>query len=240
MHPFIPVLRSRSKVIRPAAIVHVPWGCIKGRTDLIEHVNDDGMNDYVPAPQFFIVGAAMWSLDLFFALTLTCKRVLPACPVTSIAPLGPIGLCRVDYTYLVDESTYSGWMEVKAQQCPLAGGEGGVNHTVAVCYDTRNPSRHQASTDEDKLSPGAYTAFLTLSWFGFVMMVVSLMIAYVMFMDNFTRSRRESASPPIVQVNRHREVEAVPLLMRMAAEEEPPVPEQQPPQKLQRSDSAMA
>ena len=192
-------------------------------------IYDDGMNYYVPAPQFFIVGAAMWSLGIFFALTLTCKRVLPACPVTSIAPLGPIGLCRVDYTYLVDESTYSGWMEMKAQ-CSPTGGDG-VNHTVAVCYDTRNPSRHIASTDEDKLRP-AYTLLFTISWFGCALMVVSLMIAFVMFMEQRSRG---SAAPPIVQaVHRHREVEAVPLMTA----DEPPVPDQQPPpQKLQRSDS---
>ncbi len=114
-----------------------------------------------PLPLCFFLGLLMFSFGAISAAYIHCHRLLPECPVTSIVPLGPIGTCRVNYAYDVLSDHYVGSLVL--HDCPKADA---VNHTIAVCYDDRNPSLHEASLDADLLFVSEYTRMRVLMWIG--------------------------------------------------------------------------
>jgi hypothetical protein len=126
------------------------------------------MVEYTPAPQCFGFGFVVFALFLTFALTLRCRVLLPTCPVTAIVPMGPIGTCRIEYTYEVASATYAGSMEID-ERCV----DDGAKHTVSVCYDDRRPSRHDVSVDAGTLSPGRRVAMLLCMSVGIAIMAFS-------------------------------------------------------------------
>ena len=185
------------------------------------------MPDYTPAPQCFGIGVAMFALALASVLTIRCKHVLPACTVTSIVPMGPIGVCRVSYTYEVASTTYADSMEIDS--CTYA--DSGVNHTVSVCYDTHNPARHEASTNAALLRPGQYILAMFIMSAGIAIAALSACC----FGNMWKRAMDDAAAAQ--QSHRYASVSMAAVVHHpdAAATDE----SRQPKIELRRSDSAM-
>ena len=167
-----------------------------------------------PLPLCFFLGLLMFSFGAISAAYIHCHRLLPECPVTSIVPLGPIGTCRVNYAYDVLSDHYAGSLVLK-HDCPKADG---VNHTVAVCYDDRNPSLHEASTDADLLFVSGYTHMRVLMWIGAAVIAMASGLILCVCYEQRGRQRIRPPTP-------------TPAGLELTAVDRPP--------KLVRSDSAM-
>ena len=151
--------------------------------------DQDEFGEFSSAPQCFLLGAIIFGLGMFFVATSTCKRVLPACPVTSIVPLGPIGRSRVEFTYEVSAVTYTGSLDVDVQ----VDDNDKVNRTVAVCYDSWDPARHLAAIDEDGLD-GDYGGSLAVMWVGVAILAIASMIALIACINLRERRHQRSAA----------------------------------------------
>ena len=156
---------------------------------------EDECEECTPAPQCFLLGAFIFGFGMFFAATTTCKRVLPACPVTSIAPLGPIGRSRVEFTYEVSAVTYTGSLDVDVQ----VDVHETVNRTVAVCYDSWDPARHIAAIDEDGLD-GDYGGSLAVMWVGVAILAMASMFAIIACIKRRERSAAMAAMAAGIEV----------------------------------------
>lgn len=184
---------------------------------------------YTPAPQCFGIGACLFAIGLALAVSLRCKHLLPACPVTAIVPMGPIGVCRVQYTYEVDSVTYADSLEIS--EC---ANDGGSNHTLSVCYDDLNPARHDAAIDVHQLNPNAYVGMLWLMSFGIALISMSACVACTIWnnAEPDAHPHEYASVTPMVPIAPMVPMQALPVSSFLAA----PTPT---PPKLQRSDSAM-
>ena len=181
------------------------------------------MPDYTPAPQCFVLGAAMFMMALASVLTIRCKHLLPACPVTSIVPTGPIGVCRVSYTYEVASTTYADSMEIDS--CMYNEAADGANRTVSICYDTHNAARHEASTDAALLRPEEYFLAMCIMSVGFAIAAMSCCgNMWKRALDDEAAAQQHRYASVSMAVVHHPDATAT---------------ETEPQQKLRRSDSAM-
>ena len=151
--------------------------------------------NFTPVPQIFALFAVMFTLSLVAVLTAKCLLLLPVCPVTSIVPLGPIGLCRVDYVYTAGSTTYGGSMVLGGPNGPACPAINGYNHTVSVCYDTRHPARHEVSTDASYVSPHRYFAALTFVWISSMCMALLIVIGGCMMHEHMSAAAAISIPP---------------------------------------------
>ena len=180
----------------------------------------DAQDPYGPLPFCVFLGLILLLFGAISGAYIQCRRLLPECPVTSIVPLGPIGTCRVNYAYDVLSDRYVGSLVLK-QGCPEADG---FNHTIAVCYDDRDPSLHEASIDADLLFASGYTHMRVVMWIGAA--VVAVAACAILCICHGSSSRSRSPAPTAAASGLELSVQ-------------PTAAAVDTPNKLVRSDSAM-
>ncbi len=171
-----------------------------------------------PLPGCLALGLILFSVGLISGACIRCRVLLPECPVTSVVRLAPIGTCRISYAYDVLSDHYVGSLDLRDRSCPEADG---VNHTVAVCYDDRDPSVHVASIYADSLSPSGYTGARVFMWIGAAMVGLAAGQIIALFVHGASTD-----APPVP-------IPAGP------PQPQPQGPLESRPPKLHRSDSAM-
>ena len=153
--------------------------------------------------QYLFCSFVSFACGLFFVIVAVasilggkCNRLIPDCPVTSITALGPIGLCRADYTYEVDGTSYAGSQEIACQP--------NNNNTIAVCYDRHRPWRHKSSTDWH--GAGLYPEQYDIDIGGFFFGIALLSPCVIMMLVDIVVRLRLCFVPVVAR-------EATPLLM---------------------------